>query len=92
MKEIICNFNLYDLHQKIYMIDKENSHIKELAVTTIENFPQDIIDACRREDVYDIHLYGSKDYAEGIKQSILTMANSGGLLFDKNKIMKIEVN
>ena len=63
MSQIICNVNVFDLNQTIYLIDEYNAQnvIKTTNLTILGN---DIAKICKQKKCYKVHLFGSQVYLE----------------------------
>lgn len=63
MSQIICNVNVFDLNQTIYLIDEYNAQnvIKTTNLTILGN---DIAKVCQQKKCYKVHLFGSQVYLE----------------------------
>ena len=70
MKVLTCNFNLYDLHQSIFLVDQEEDTVKKLCICSIDEIGNHMAQLASQLDVNNIHLYGNKDYAESIINTI----------------------
>ena len=88
MKEFVCNFNLFDLHQHIYLVDHEANTSKRLGICNLDSIAKMMTELCYANDVYKIHLFGNKEYAEAIVQDIDVYSGSAYL----NGLISVEVN
>ena len=63
MSQIICNVNVFDLNQTIYLIDEYNAQnvIKTTNLTILGNV---IAKVCQQKKCYKVHLFGSQVYLE----------------------------
>lgn len=71
MKEIMCQVNLFDLNQTIYLCEDENR--TEVGKTSIGNISKAIAAAGAEYNVSTFHLYGDKTYAKNIAKKIKTI-------------------
>ena len=85
MPIILCNINLFDANQKIYVFKEEQEEYSEVPMHFLDRA---LIMACYRENIYDIHLFGLDKVVNELKDNINKKEN---LLFSQNKI-KVEVN
>lgn len=90
MIQVYCPIHLFDLHQKIFVIDNtkdENSKcvaittVKELPrtladVCTIEELPRTLADVCANCGAQKILLDGNKEYGKFISSTILEQAKT----------------
>ena len=87
-KVIYCNFHLFELHQRIYMIDLEASvSPKEIAISTLESLGEIISQMCDKYSIDTVHLFGNSDTALEISKEI-----NSKQLTNYNKSIKVEVN
>lgn len=61
---IICNFNLFDIEQKILLADPETGEFSVFAVSNFDDLGTNIAKACQKAESYNVHLYGTTDYLE----------------------------
>lgn len=85
MKILTCNFNLYDLHQSIYLIDEETETMKKLCICTVDEIGNHMAQLASQLDINKIHLYGNNEYVNDIVNKIQSSN------YNSNNI-KIEVN
>lgn len=72
MKRIIyCNLVLYELHQKIYLIDLDKNEERQVvSLTTTENLSKEILYICNKYQVSDVYLFGNETYLSKIVEEI----------------------
>lgn len=72
MKKIIyCNLVLYELHQKIYLIDLDKNEERQVvSLTTTENLSKEILYICNKYQVSDVYLFGNETYLSKIVEEI----------------------
>lgn len=63
MKKVICNFNLFDIEQKIIVVG-EDKEMNVVAVSDFVDLGTNIAKTCQMEKCYDVHLYGQEDYIQ----------------------------
>lgn len=86
MKKIVGTFNLFELHQSIFLIDDEKqSHI---AICTLDDMGKNIADFCHIHQVNQVHLYGNNETA---KEIALDIRSNAGLKYSNNNI-EVEIN
>ena len=89
-KIIYCNYNLFDLHQGIYIHDpKEPGVVTKVAITTLDNLGYTIAEMCDKYDIYKVRLFGSQAHAESIVDDIQTYALNK---YSNKNAIEIEVN
>ena len=86
MKTIICNISMFELHQKVFLVENESN--KEIAITSLEDLNINLVENCRKYNTSNIHLYGNEDYIKPLIEEILTYNESK---YGYNEI-NIEVN
>lgn len=88
MKTIVCNFNLFDLHQNVYLINPEENVNRHIAITNLEDLGKVIAEMCTNNNATKIHLYGNASFAQAIIRDIDIHSGSA---YSKN-IIEVEVN
>lgn len=86
MKKIVCQFNLFDLHQQIMLADENDLRI--VAISTLSKLGEDIAMMCNKYDCHKVQLYGSASFAKQIKFTIMEV---GMNQYDMHDI-SVEVN
>lgn len=86
MKTLICSFNLYDLHQRITLIENSDTH--DVCICTLDEIGEKMAQMCEKFDVDRVHLYGPAVYAEKLVRDIIK-ENSTKY---NNRPIDIEVN
>lgn len=85
MKAILCNFNLFDLHQPIHLVEEDGEpHL--VGVSSLDKLGEDIYAICNKYGVTEVHLFGNADVA---KQKIIPEIK---LLSYGQQDLTIEVN
>lgn len=83
---IYCNFELFDAHQTIYLIDEKGKKTK-LDCVNAEFFPEAIIKHCEENKTNQIKLSGSKTFLSALTEEIMSYAK----LHYSNRDYEIEV-
>lgn len=84
---ILCNIFMFDLHQRIVLVDEEGS-MKEIGVTNLDNLSEMIADLCTKYQINKVRLIGNKKYAnETAKEICLHSVTKYG-----NHYVEVEVN
>lgn len=88
MNWIICNVNVFDLNQTIYLLDEYNAQ-NTIKTTNLTILGSDIAKACQQKKCYKVHLFGSQVYLEDmvIPQLKEYLGNTFGL-----EELELEVN
>lgn len=85
MKKIICHVDLFQLEQTPAIL--ENGSLRPLAPCPLNSLCNSIIQACYKEDVEHVALFGSQTYNAKLASEI---QEAEMLMYNKNKI-EIEV-
>lgn len=86
MPVIYCRINLFDMDQKIYLVNGENE--KEIAKAPLDHLDGTLVALCHDKDVYNVHLFGLQDFVIDIAKAI---NKTEDLMFSQNRI-QVEVN
>lgn len=90
MKEIYCPVNLFSAKLKVYKIDTEDTMIaKELGEADTIELPRVLLECCKTEEIYKIHLVGEDKYTHMLAQDVEIYKN---IKYKENKEIEIEVN
>ena len=86
MTIIWCDYNLFDLHQHIYVVD-DKADVKCGAICAVEDIGENIAELCYRYGTNQIMLNGNSLYNKKIMKDIYQYNN----LKYSNKIEKFEI-
>lgn len=87
-KIIYCNFHLFELHQRIYIVDLEDTTSpKEIAISNMESLGETISQMCNKYSIDIVHLFGNSQWAFEISKEI-----NSNQLTNYNKSIQVEVN
>lgn len=67
---LACNFALFDLHQRIYLIDADNQEQKEVGISSMENLAFTLAELCNKYSCNHIHLFGNGNYGMNLAEDI----------------------
>ena len=67
--KILCNLNLFALHQNIYLID-EAGNVSPLAAAELEQLPEVLAAICNEHSAHHVILNGNVAYADSIAENI----------------------
>ena len=88
MKKIYCDIHLFDLHQRVYMMDTDAPDAAVcVAVSTVAKLPEILATLSATKNVNTIMLQGNKEYGKFISKEIKDYALNN---YNKNNI-EIEV-
>ena len=71
MKKIYCELHLFDLNQKVYIVDPETGNKEPVAITTMEGLPEVISAISDNRGVNKVILTGNSVFGEAIAQDII---------------------
>lgn len=74
MKKIYCDINMFELDQRVYIVDSDSNIPEAVSITTLEDLPEVINTICNNEQIDTVCLGGCKAYVEELSESILTCA------------------
>lgn len=86
MKTIICYFNLFDMSQKILILNEDKEEL--IAMATLDSLGESIADVCKVYNINKVHLYGNEEYASSLIDEIDTHTGAAY----SNNLIEIEVN
>lgn len=89
MKKIVCHVNMFDLYQKVYVIDTNNKPVQLLGEVTVKQLHELIVQSCHCNNTNQVHLYGQDSYLEMIIQGIHTYHNTN---YSNDQNIIVEVN
>lgn len=69
MKQIICNMNMYDLHQLIFLAE-DGVNQKQVGIASIDGISEMLVECCKKYDTYSIHLFGNAEYLSPVVEQI----------------------
>lgn len=87
MKKIYCDIHMFDLHQKIYIIDSETGDEECVAITTIEELPEIISAISNEKKVNNVLLSGNSIIGIAVSEDIISYSRTN---YNWNNI-KVEV-
>ena len=87
MKKIVCEISLFDLHQRIFLIDTETKEKNWIAIAMIDSIPETVSALCDKQKVYSIVLTGNKGYNNTLSKDILEYSRT----HYSNNLIEIEV-
>lgn len=79
---ILCDFNLFDLHQSIMLVSPEG--VEKIGISSIEELGDNIAFLCDKYNVHDVKLHGNKKYGEEIANTLIAAGNTRYGMFDIN--------
>ena len=88
MKKLICSFSMFDLSQKVRLIDTDENVDEIISVTSMETMPSDLSELSHIYNCNNIHLIGLESVANVLAQEICETSIKN---YSNNNI-NIEVN
>lgn len=88
MSLIYCSVNEFDKNSNVYMRDEEDE-INSLGEVDNGDLASQLLTICLRRGVYDVHLFGSDDFLNGIAE---TMNEQNITMYSQANKLNIEVN
>ena len=71
MKRIYCELHLFDLHQRVYVVDTETGDKECVAIAPMEELPEVINAICDARDIHKVWLTGNSIFGAAIKEDVL---------------------
>lgn len=71
MKRIYCELHMFDLHQRVYVIDTETGEKECLAITTMEELPEVISAISNEKNVHHVYLAGNSVLSNLVSEDIV---------------------
>ena len=71
MKRIYCELHLFDLHQKVYILDTETGDKECVAIAPMEELPQVISAISNEKEVNKVYLAGNSVFAAMLAEDIV---------------------
>ena len=66
MKKIYCNPSLFELHQRIYIVDEEKNKVDCIAITNMTELPKALASICAERDIPYVDIECAKAVKKGI--------------------------
>lgn len=71
MKRIYCELHMFDLHQRVYIVDTETGEKECLAITTMEELPEVISAISNEKNVHHVYLAGNSVLSNLVSEDIV---------------------
>lgn len=72
MKKIYCELHIFDLHQRVYIVDTDTSEKECVAVTTMEGLPEVISAISNEKQIKHVWLSGNSVFGNAVSEDIIT--------------------
>ena len=90
MRTIICNFNLFDIVQSIYIYNQDLDKMILMSKCSLDTLGETISELCHARGIDKVHLFGAEDYASILINEIEKHTE---LMYSNQKLkIDIEVN
>ena len=76
MRKIYCELHIFDLHQKVYIIDTATGNKECIAITTLEELPEVINAISDSEKVHKVLLAGNNVFSVTLSEDIVNYAKT----------------
>ena len=84
MKIIYCALNLFSVQTPIIMAEEGSEKVSCVGTTSMaREIPEDLYNACKKEEVYELRIAGPADIAEVIAQEVRALDEMN---YSENKI------
>ena len=88
MKKVYCELHMFDLTQKIYVIDTETNQCEFITVSTMDRLPEMICAICNDDrNIKSVVIKGNTTFSSNIAENILSYSKE---YYNYNEI-KVEV-
>ena len=72
MKRIYCELHLFDLHQRVYIIDTETGDKECVAIASMEELPEVISAISNEKSINHVYLAGNSVLGKAVSEDITT--------------------
>ena len=72
MKRIYCELHLFDLHQRVYIVDTETGDKECVAIASMEELPEVISAISNEKNVHHVYLAGNSVLGNAVSEDIVT--------------------
>ena len=72
MKRIYCELHLFDLHQRVYIIDPDTGDKECVAIAPMEELPEVISAISNEKNVHHVYLAGNSVLGNAVSEDITT--------------------
>jgi len=71
MKRIYCELHMFDLHQRVYIVDTDTGDKECVAITTMEGLPEVISAISNEKKIDHVYLSGNSVFGNAVSEDIL---------------------
>lgn len=72
MKRIYCELHLFDLHQRVYIVDAETGDKECVAIAPMEELPEVISAISNEKSIHHVYLAGNSVLGNAVSEDITT--------------------
>lgn len=87
MKKIYCELHMFDLNQRIFIVDPETEYKEQVAMAPMEELPEVISAISSEQHINQVLFSGNSIFGEAVSEDVVTYSK---LNYNNNEI-KVEV-
>lgn len=87
MKKIYCELHMFDLNQRIFIVDPETGYKEQVAMVPMEELPEVISAISSEQHINQVLFSGNSIFGEAVSEDVVTYSK---LNYNNNEI-KVEV-
>lgn len=87
MKKIYCELHMFDLNQRIFIVDPETGYKEQVAMAPMEELPEVISAISSERHINQVLFAGNSIFGEAVSEDVVTYSK---LNYNNNEI-KVEV-
>ena len=87
MKKIYCELHMFDLNQRIFIVDPETGYKEQVAMVPMEELPEVISAISSEQHINQVLFAGNSIFGEAVSEDVVTYSK---LNYNNNEI-KVEV-
>ena len=84
MKRIYCELHMFDLHQRVYIIDPDTGDKECVAITTMEGLPEVISALSSEKKINHVYLTGNSVFGNAVSEDIVAYSKMN---YSRNNII-----
>lgn len=84
MKRIYCELHMFDLHQKVYIVDIDTGDKECVAMAPMEELPEVISAISNEKKIDHVYLSGNSVFGKAVSEDILAYSKMN---YSKNNIV-----
>lgn len=87
MKKIYCELHMFDLNQRIFIVDPETGYKEQVAMAPMEELPEAISAISSEQHINQVLFAGNSIFGKAVSEDVVTYSK---LNYNNNEI-KVEV-